>query len=89
MCVCVCYVVVAVVVVVVAVHTIRLLDVVTVWFLPFTYVTGLLLLVVRQLLAQMSTTREGANVICSVSQSDERKKNTRKKIFFLEKRGRA
>ncbi len=67
-------------VVVAAMHTIRLLDVVTMRFLPFTYATALLLLpFVRQLLAQMATTRERTYSVCSVSQSEG--KNVRKKNF--------
>ncbi len=77
-----CYVVVAVVLVVV--HTNRLLDVVIVRFLPFTCVTGLLLLpLVRQLLAQMAAARERTYSVYSVSQyegkkTQEKKRNSRK-----------
>ena len=66
------------VVVVVVVHIIRLLDV-AMRFLPFTYATGLLLLFfIRQLLAQMATTRKRVYCVCSVSQYEEKKRKEKK-----------
>jgi len=66
-----CCVVVAAVV---TMHTITLLDVGTMRFLPFTYTTGLLLLsFTRHLLAQMATARERTYTVCSVSQYEGKK----------------
>jgi len=78
-----CCVVVAAVV---TVHTITLLDVGTMRFLPFTHTTGLLLLsFARDLLAQMVKTRERTYSVCSVSQyegKNARKKNTKKERTY-------